>query len=69
MQLEERLIELVGEETGNKNVTAETRLEDLGIDSLDFVDLMMRIEQKFKPIPKEKWGSLDTVGDILAQLA
>ena len=63
------LIELIAEETGRPHVEYTTKLEDLGIDSLDFVDLMMCIEQKFKKIPKEKWGQLDTVGDIARALA
>jgi acyl carrier protein len=63
------LIELIAEETGRPDVEYTTKLEDLGIDSLDFVDLMMRIEQRFKAIPKEKWGELDTVGDIARALA
>jgi hypothetical protein len=30
---------------------------------------MQAIAKKFKEIPKEKWGSLDTVGDIARALA
>jgi acyl carrier protein len=67
----ELLIELISEETGRPVAEIEytTKLEDLSIDSLDFVDLMLSIEKCFKPIPKEKWGELDTVGDIVRALA
>ena len=67
----ELLIKLVAEETGRRpdQVTCSTSLEDLGIDSLEFVELIQTIEKKFKTIPKERWGSLDTVGDIAKALA
>lgn len=58
------LLLIIEEETGIK-ATLETRLEDLPIDSLDFVELMQRIGEKFKEIPDTKIAKLSTVGDIL----
>jgi len=68
----ELLIEFIAEETGTRPdvVTCATSLADLGVDSLEFVELIQSIERKFKAIiPREKWGSLDTVGDIAKALA
>jgi acyl carrier protein len=61
------LLELIESETG-KAVTPETRIDELGIDSLEFVCLMQSIEEKFKAIPEVEWSKLDTVGDILKAL-
>ena len=40
--------------------THSTTLEELGIDSLDFISLMQVMN-----IPKEKYPSINTVGDIV----
>ncbi|WP_040196172.1 acyl carrier protein [Candidatus Soleaferrea massiliensis] len=41
-------------------------IEDLGADSLDFVDLVMSLEEEFdKEIPDEEVENLKTVGDIV----
>jgi acyl carrier protein len=53
-------LKLISEETGAANVTVETKLEDLGIDSLDFIDLMLKLN-----VPDAKIAGLETVGDIL----
>jgi len=44
-----------------------TKLNELGLDSLEFVDLMMTIRDEFKgfAMPESEWHTLDTVGDIL----
>lgn len=57
------LLMLIEEETGHK-ATLETSVDDLGMDSLEFVDLMMVISAKFKPIPEKDWAWFNTVGDI-----
>lgn len=61
------LIELLSLETGidPKKIHEKTKLEDLGIDSLGFIDLMQLIGEKFKPIPQEKYIEIETVGDLL----
>lgn len=64
------LIALLSEETGvpMADITLETKLEDLGVDSLDFLDLMQVIGEKFKPIPEAQFAELSTVGDIAKAL-
>lgn len=61
---------LIAEETGVPvaDITLETKLEDLGVDSLDFLDLMQVIGEKFKPIPETQFAELSTVGDIAKAL-
>lgn len=47
-------------------VTEFTPLSDLGLDSLDFLDLLLAIEQQTgKSVPENKIAELHTVGDII----
>jgi acyl carrier protein len=55
----EDVIQKVEDETGQK-VTAETNLNDLGLDSLDFVDLLLHIGD----IPDSVVPRIDTVNDL-----
>ena len=49
----------------NKNLTPETKLEDLGIDSLSYVELVMELEEHFNiEIQDEEIDMIKTVGDI-----
>ncbi len=54
----EQVIGIVGDHTGQK-VTAETKLSDLGMDSLDFLELMVILN-----VPDEIVPDLNTVLDI-----
>ena len=48
METLKTLADIVNEYKGETlNITAETTFEDLGFDSLDKVDLMMQVEEKF----------------------
>lgn len=48
METLKTLAEIVNEYKGETlNITADTTFEDLGFDSLDKVDLMMQVEEKF----------------------
>ena len=51
-------------------VTAEANIvDDLGADSLDFVDLVMSLEDEFNvEIPDEDVEGIKTVGDIVKYL-
>lgn len=51
-------------------ITAESKIaEDLGADSLDVVDLLMDIEDKFSvSVPDEEIPSLVTVGDVVTYI-
>lgn len=63
------MCDLISVETNTANVTPETKLEDLGVDSLEFVSLMLAIGGQFKEIPDSRWSELDTVGDIIRIIA
>ena len=47
-----------------------TFLEDVGMDSLDLVELVMELEETFRvPIPEEDQEKIKTVGDAIDYLA
>ena len=49
------------------SITAETSIsEDLGADSLDVVDLLMSLEDKFEiEVPDEEIKNIKTVGELV----
>ena len=50
-------------------VTTETRLEELGADTLVVVELMMTLEEEFDmEIPEENADHFDTVGDVVGYI-
>lgn len=50
-------------------LTEETTFESLGADSLDLMDLIMSMEDKFSvEIDSEKLQELTTIGDIVTYL-
>ncbi len=48
-------------------VTEETRFDSMGLDSLDIVELLMRVDEEFGT-ETEPNASLVTVGDLIAHL-
>ena len=51
-------------------VTPASNFDDLGIDSLDKINLTFEIEDRFHiAIPDDSLGSLRTVGDVIAGVA
>ncbi|MGM0568046.1 MAG: acyl carrier protein [Elusimicrobiota bacterium] len=67
--VEERVKEMIAEELGVdlSEVTPEASfLNDLGADSLDTVEIVMRLEEEFdQEIPDEEAEKLDTVGKAI----
>ena len=52
------------------SLTAESRLDDLGVDSLDTVELVLALEEKFDiAFMDSEYDKLVTVGDVLAAVA
>lgn len=51
-------------------ITLESKIKkDLGADSLDILQLLMRIEDEYgKVIPDEELASFETVGDVVNYL-
>ena len=69
MSNEEKLIEIV---TSHKpdinvtNITKETKLEELNIESLTFIEIIYDVETEFNcEIPDDKLTDLKTLGDFL----
>lgn len=69
LNIEDRVKAVLAENLGEKveNIILEARLEDdLNADSLDFIDLVMSIEEEFGlEIPDEEANKLETVKDIV----
>lgn len=68
----EKVKEIVAEELGSEAsiVTPTARfVEDLGADSLDVVELVMRFEEEFEiEIPDEDAEKITTVGDAISYI-
>ena len=69
LNIEDRVKAVLAENLGEKieNIILEARIEDdLRADSLDFIDLVMAIEEEFGlEIPDEEASKLTTVKDII----
>lgn len=65
----EKIAELLAETAGCEasEIKPETKFSDLGIDSLDIVELIMNIEDEFK-VEVEMEQSLVTVADLVAKI-
>ena len=63
----EKLAGLIAEHLGceTEKITRETTFESLGIDSLDTVEMVMKLEEDLG-VEIELEGSLKTVGDLTA---
>lgn len=68
MELQEKVIKIVSEATkvDASTIKAETNFtDDLNLDSLDMVEMMMKMEEEFGlEIPEDKTEDLKTVGDV-----
>lgn len=62
----EKVIKVVAQETGREesSLNAATFLDSLGLDSLEFVNLMLAIQNSVSNVPDEKWATLNTIGGI-----
>ena len=72
MELQEKITKLVADATkvDTSNVTEKTNfIEDLNLDSLDMVELMMKMEDEFEiEIPEDDTEKLKTIGDVVSYL-
>ena len=67
-QLKDLIVDTLG--CAEEKITLDARLsDDLGIDSLDAVDLVMSIEEDYGvKIPDEELGNLIKISDVLAAI-
>jgi acyl carrier protein len=70
--MEDKVIKLVCEATkiDSSNVTKDTNfIDDLNLDSLDMVELMMKMEDEFGvEIPEDEAENLKTINDVIEYL-
>lgn len=60
-----KLNELVSEKTNGQTVAPDTNLADLGLDSLDRAEIMMRIEDEFSiSFTEEEMVDIATLADL-----
>ena len=63
----DRVDELMQRWTSGRSVTASTSLDDLGLSSLDRVELLVALEQKLgQPVDESVFASAKTVADVVA---
>ncbi len=72
METQEKVIKIVSEATKVEaaNIKAETNfVDDLNLDSLDMVEMMMKMEEEFGiEIPEDKTEALKTINDVTKYL-
>lgn len=72
MDIQEKVIKIVSEATkvDVANIKTDTSfVDDLNLDSLDMVEMMMKMEEEFGvEIPEDKTEDLKTIGDVTTYL-
>jgi acyl carrier protein len=65
-----QLLEIIVEaaDVHDRTLSMETTFEELGMDSLDFMEMMSDIAARIKPIPKSRFFAIDTIGDLFAEM-
>jgi acyl carrier protein len=64
----EKVQEIIVNQLGidKEEVTLESDIDDLGADSLDFVEMLMAVEEEFDiEITDDEAEAIDTVGDFV----
>lgn len=64
----EKLREIISQNTdvNEENISLETTLDELGLDSIDLVDLIMSVEEAFSiNVPDEEFENIKSVSDIV----
>lgn len=62
----EIVIERLSKASKNKEITLDSNLKELGLDSLDVVDLLMEMEEQFEiEFENEEMLSLKLVSDVV----
>jgi acyl carrier protein len=73
MSLEQRVREIVAEQLErdvNEVTSTASFIDDLGADSLDIVELVMKMEEEFSiEIPDEEAEKIKTVNDVIKYIS
>ena len=68
--IEDKIIDVVSEQTGKNNITKDSTLKDLGCSDLDRVEICMHVEYKFKvELEDKEMNRVETVSDLIALVA
>ncbi len=66
MDLTKEVIASFTKSAKNKEISLDSNIKDLGLDSLDIVDLLMDMEDKYGiEFENEEMASIVTVGDVI----
>jgi acyl carrier protein len=69
MESENKILSIVEEEAQQSGLTLETRFDELALDSLEFVEVMVRVTAECGvDIPDEDWAKLETIGDLVCKV-
>ena len=69
MNIQEQVLEGLKKVVNGKEVTLESNLKELGLDSLDVVDMLMDLEEKFGiEFDNEEMMAFTVVNDIVAAI-
>ena len=69
MNTMERLAKVFRKYSKNETLTEQSSLKDLGLDSLDLVEVIMDVEEEFDiQFEDDEMMSLKTVADVLATI-
>ena len=64
-EVTQEIIDLVASETKEANVTADSVLQDVGLDSLKFMSVVFKIEARYDvELQEEDAEDLRTIGDL-----
>lgn len=61
-----QVMQILFEETGSTSLTPDTSFDELGLDSLEFVDLMVKVSAETGvEIPVAKFGEMNRISDLI----
>lgn len=61
----DKIVAILDQVAGIKEVTLETEIESLGLDSIDSSEFYMEIEEEFDINKKVEWEKCKTIEDVV----
>lgn len=69
MNYYDEVVKLIRRRKINKVITRETKFKELGVDSLDLMDMVVDLEKHFEvEFTDEQLVNLNTIGDLVVTL-
>lgn len=66
MTIKEEVLQGLKDKLALSNIDENSRLQDLGIDSLDVVEYLLEIEERYNvEFPPEEMANLKTINDLV----